>query len=90
MTAQKQSSRIPSIAGLGLAATGVSHFLRPQVFESFTAPAFPRNTRKHIYANGSFETAIGLAMVSPKTRKFAAIGGLAYVVYVGANAARNR
>ena len=90
MTAPTQSSRFPSFAGLALAATGLSHFVKPALFESITAPAFPTNTQQFIYINGGIETALGLALISPKTRKLAGLGGLAYAVYLGANAARNK
>lgn len=88
MTSQK--SRFPSFAGLALAATGLSHFVKPELFESVTAPAFPNNTRQYIYVNGGIETALGLALLKPQTRKLAGIGGLAYVTYLGVNALRNR
>ncbi|CAN5826969.1 membrane protein [soil metagenome] len=84
-----KKSRFPSVTGIVLAATGLSHFVKPELFESATKPAFPNNTTQFIYINGGIETAIGLAMLSPKTRRLALGGGLAYVVYLGANAARN-
>ncbi|MGB3485498.1 MAG: hypothetical protein WBB07_25190 [Mycobacterium sp.] len=84
-----QKSRFPSFAGLTLAATGVSHFVKPELFESITAQAFPENTRQNIYINGGIETAIGLGLLSAKTRKLAALGGLGYVIYLGVNRARN-
>ncbi|CAN5610198.1 membrane protein [soil metagenome] len=90
MAATKQNSRFPSVAGLALAATGLSHFAKPELFESITAPAFPNNTRKFIFINGGIETALGLALLRPETRKLAGLGGLAYAVYLGANAARNQ
>jgi uncharacterized membrane protein len=89
MTAPKQSSRFPSLAGLALAATGVSHFVKPELFESITAPAFPNNTRQNIYINGGIETAVGLGLLSAKTRRLALAGGAAYLVYLGVNGARN-
>ncbi|GAA1695580.1 membrane protein [Mycolicibacterium murale] len=85
-----QKSRFPSFAGLAVAATGVSHFVKPELFESITAPAFPDNTRRAIYINGGIETAIGLGLLSGKTRKAALYGGLGYVAYLGINGARNR
>lgn len=90
MPGTSQKSRFPSFAGLALAATGLSHFAKPELFESITAPAFPNNTKRFIFINGGIETALGLALISPKTRKLAGLGGLAYAVYLGANAARNR
>lgn len=85
----EQKSRFPSYAGVVLAVTGLSHFVKPELFESATTPAFPTDTTRYIYINGGIETAIGLAMLSPKTRKLALGGGLAYGVYLGVNAARN-
>lgn len=78
------------LTGLAVAATGISHFVRPALYESVTAQAFPNNTLQHTYIDGGIETAIGLALVAPKTRKFAVAGLLAYGAYLGANIARNR
>jgi uncharacterized membrane protein len=83
-------SNVARIAGLGVAAVGLSHFVKPTLFESITTPAFPRRTRQHIYTNGAIETAIGFGLISPKTRKAALVGTLAYGAYLGVNAARNR
>jgi len=85
-----QKSRFPSFAGLAVAATGVSHFVKPELFESITAPAFPDNTRRAIFINGGIETAIGLGLLSDRTRKPALVGAVAYVLYLGANGVRNR
>lgn len=80
------------IRGVGavLAAAGVTHFVKPQVFEPITAPAFPQNTRRHVYTNGAIETALGVGMVVPKTRKFALVGAVAYVGYLIFGAVRSR
>lgn len=86
----KENSRSATIAGLALAGTGLAHFARPALFESITAPAFPRNTRQNIYINGGIETALGLGLAVPKTRKLAALGTVGYLVYLAGNAARNR
>ncbi|MET0701324.1 MAG: hypothetical protein ABWY93_16835 [Mycobacterium sp.] len=86
---KKQSSRVAQISGVVLAATGLAHYVKPEAFESITKSAFPRNTRQHTYVNGGLETALGLTLISPKTRKLALIGGIGYVVYLGSNAARN-
>jgi len=76
--------------GVLVAATGLSHFVRPALFESATKSAFPENTLQHTYIDGGIETAIGLALIVPKTRKLALVGVLAYGAYLGANIARNR
>lgn len=88
--AEGKNSKLVKLAGLGLAGTGVSHFVKPQLFESITKPAFPENTQKHIYTNGGIETAIGLGLLLPKTRKLAAVGTLGYLAYLAGNAVRNR
>ncbi len=76
--------------GMVVAATGLSHFVRPELFESATKSAFPDNTLQHTYIDGGIETAIGLALIAPKTRKLALAGLLAYGAYLGANIVRNR
>lgn len=88
--AEGKNCTLTKLAGLGLAGTGISHFVKPQLFESITKPAFPNNTRRHIYTNGSIETAIGLGLTIPKTRKLAKIGVLGYLAYLAGNAVRNR
>ena len=78
------------LTGVALAATGLSHFVRPELYESVTALPFPDNTLQHTYLDGGIETAIGLGLISSKTRKFAIAGLLAYGAYLGLNVARNR
>jgi uncharacterized membrane protein len=85
-----QGSRLPLISGLTLAATGVAHFIKPTAFDSLTAQAFPRNTRRFTYINGGLETALGVAIAVPQARNLAAIGGVGYFAYLGVNLARNR
>jgi uncharacterized membrane protein len=87
---EQKSSRGVTLAGLSLVGAGLGHFAAPQLFEPITKPAFPRDTARHIKTNGSIETALGVALLVPKTRKLAAIGGLGYLVYLGVNAARNK
>lgn len=88
--AEGKSSAGVTLIGLGLAGTGVAHFVKPQLFASITKPAFPNDTEKHIYTNGGIETAIGLGLLLPKTRKLAAVGSLGYLAYLAGNAVRNR
>ena len=78
------------IFGLLLAATGLAHFARPMAFHPITEPAFPTNTRQHVYINGGIETALGLGLAARKTRKLAVAGLLGYGAYLGASAARQR
>jgi uncharacterized membrane protein len=78
------------LSGIVLALAGLLHFVKPELFEPITAPAFPRDTRKHLYINGSLETAIGVGLAVPQTRKVARVGAIAYVAYLAGNAVRNR
>ncbi len=79
-----------TVAGAVLAATGLAHFARPQLFEPITAPVFPDDTRRHIYLNGGIETALGVGLAVPKTRKIAAAGALGYLGYLAVSAVRSR
>lgn len=86
----KGGSRVATVAGLGLAATGLAHFVKPQLFESMTVQAFPDNSRQHLYINGGIETALGLGWAVPQTRKVALVATLGYLAYLAGNVARNR
>jgi uncharacterized membrane protein len=86
----ERNSRALKVVGLGLAGVGLAHFVRPQLFQSLTAQAFPRNTRQHLYIDGGIETALGLGMAAPKTRRLALVGALGYGAYLAGNVARNR
>jgi uncharacterized membrane protein len=79
-----------SISGLVLAAAGLSHFVKPQLYESITASAFPTNTRQHIYLNGGIETALGAGLLAPRTRRFAVAGVVGYIGYLILSAVRSR
>jgi len=78
------------VAGAALAAIGLSHFARPQAFESITAAAFPDNVHRHTLIDGGIETAIGVGLIAPQTRKFALAGLVAYTIYLVSNVVRNR
>lgn len=77
-------------AGVALAAMGLSHFAKPHVFEKITAPAFPQDTRRHVYTNGGIETALGVGLAAPQTRKFALVGLLGYLGYLLFGAVNSR
>jgi uncharacterized membrane protein len=87
---QENSSNFPAIAGLALAGTGAAHFVRPELFEGITKPAFPKDTAKYLKINGGIETALGLGLATPKTRKLALVGLLGYGGYLAVNVIRNR
>lgn len=86
----KENSRVAVLAGLAIASTGVAHFAKPDLFESITKSAFPRDTGQHIKINGGIETAIGLGFAARKTRKLAVLGLLGYGAYLAANVVRNQ
>ena len=90
MTPEERVAMAVRIFGLLLAVTGLTHFVKPAAFQSITESAFPTNTRRHTYINGGIETALGVGLVTPKTRKFAVAGLLVYGAYLGASAVRNR
>jgi uncharacterized membrane protein len=85
-----ENSRAATVAGLALAGAGVSHFVAPALYEGLTKPAFPTNTRQHVYVDGAIETAVGLGIASPKTRRLALVGLVVYLLYLAGNVARNR
>ncbi|WP_231992184.1 hypothetical protein [Mycobacterium sp. ACS4331] len=92
MTAdQLRSGRrtLTKVLGLGLAGVGVAHFTSPNLFEPITKPAFPRRTRQHVYTNGGIETALGLGLISGRTRNAAIVGAIGYLAYLSGNAVRN-
>ncbi|MHA7666162.1 hypothetical protein [Mycolicibacterium sp. HS_4_1] len=78
------------LVGLGLALTGLAHFVKPDLFKGITATAFPEDIDKHLKVNGSIETALGVGLIVPQTRKVATIGVVGYILYLAANVARNR
>ena len=84
-----RGSRLVRVAALAVAVTGLTHLVRPQLWEPLTKPAFPNDTRHHVYTNGGIETALGLGLLSRRTRRAALGGAVAYGAYLGANAVRN-
>lgn len=86
----QQDKRAAKLTGLAVAGTGLAHFVRPQLFEPLTVAAFPQNTRRHTYTNGSIETVIGLALTGRRTRKFGVAGLLGYAAYFIGNTVRKR
>ena len=72
--------------GLALAASGIAHFAAPDAFVGITKSAFPSDTEEWVKRNGATETALGLALLLPKTRKLGKLGLLGYVGWLGFNA----
>ncbi|GAA4671260.1 hypothetical protein [Gordonia humi] len=79
------SNRLVTLAGAGLAAAGVVHFVAPELFRGITAPVFPENTDQAITINGGLETAIGAAIAFPRTRRAGLAGLGLYGAYLAAN-----
>lgn len=90
MSEQTKNRRLLRYAGLGMAAAGLSHFVKPGIYEPVTTAAFPENTRRHVYTNGGIETALGLALVAPRTRRIGLAGIVAYLAYLGGNVVRGK
>jgi uncharacterized membrane protein len=84
----RKSNRFARFSGLALAGAGLAHFTSPRLFEPATKTAFPRNTRQHIYTNGSIETLLGLSFASRQTRSLGVVGIIGYLAYLGGNAIR--
>ncbi len=86
----KENSRVATVGGLALAVTGLAHFVAPQLFEGLTESAFPTNTHQHVYIDGGIETAVGLGLAAPQTRKAAVVVLIGYLLYMVGNVVRNR
>ncbi|OBK34748.1 hypothetical protein A5658_10865 [Mycobacterium sp. 1245111.1] len=84
----RTSNRLARFSGLALAGAGLAHFTNPALFEPITKSAFPRNTRQHLYTNGSIETVLGLSFASRQTRSLGVVGIIGYLAYLGGNAIR--
>jgi uncharacterized membrane protein len=84
----RKSIRVSRFFVLPLAGPALAHFTSPGLFLPITKPAFPRNTRQHIYTNGSIETVLGLTFASRQTRSLGAVGLIGYLAYLGGNAIR--
>lgn len=90
MPQDSKNSTAATLVGLSFAGAGIAHFVRPQLFEGITKSAFPRDTARHIKTNGGIETAIGVGLLVPKTRKLAVLGTVGYAAYLAVNSVRNR
>lgn len=89
MSKKNSGGSVTKLLGMGLAATGAAHFVVPEAFEGITKLPFPDDTRTWISRNGATELAVGAAIAYPKTRKIGLIGLGAYVLWLGANIAKN-
>ena len=73
--------------GFVIAATGAAHFVAPEAFAGITKAAFPEDTATWVLRNGATETAVGLAMMAPPTRKLGVAALAGYLGWLGYNAA---
>lgn len=80
-----------TLAGLAVTAGGLAHFAWPGKFEPVNRKlGFTHDTRTHVYVNGGIETALGLTLISAKTRKMNIALSVCYPIYLGLNASRAR
>jgi uncharacterized membrane protein len=71
-------------------AIGLSHFLWPRLFDPINKLGFPDHPRRYTYINGAIETAIGVSMARPQTRRLSTVASTCYVVYLTGNIIRAR
>ncbi len=73
----------PSVVATSLLFTtaGIAHFAKPDFFESIVPEWFP-NRRLANYATGAAEIALGLGLLSPRTRRMSAFALTALVTAV--------
>jgi len=64
---------------------GPAHLLCPRAFEGINRLAFDGNIRGHIIINGIIETALGLAILQPRTRQASYAATVVYGTYFIAN-----
>lgn len=88
--AENTAGKKSLLTGILLALAGVAHFVKPDLFKGITATAFPQDIDRHLQINGSIETALGVGLIVPQTRKVATVGAIGYVLYLAANVIRNR
>jgi uncharacterized membrane protein len=61
--------RSPRALGLAFTLAGALHFIRPRAYEAIMPPYVPYH-REAVLVSGAAEIAGGLAVLSPRTRKF--------------------
>lgn len=71
--------------GFLVASVGAAHFFAPEAFEGVTKTAFPQDTAAWVLRDGASETAIGVAMMLPFTRKVGVLSLLGYTGWLGYN-----
>ncbi len=71
----------PYVAGALFTGAGVMHFARPDFFEAIVPDWFP-NPKVANQVSGAAEIALGLGMLSPRTRRLSALGLVALTAIV--------
>jgi uncharacterized membrane protein len=71
----------PYVAGALFTGAGVMHFVKPDFFEAIVPDWFP-NARVANQVSGAAEIALGLGMLSPRTRRASALGLVALTAIV--------
>lgn len=61
--------------------SGVTHLVRPQIFEGIVPEAVPRKTEL-VYASGVIEILCAIGLLSPRTRRVAGLASAALLVAV--------
>jgi uncharacterized membrane protein len=67
----KKSSRSPLVLAGFLAATGVSHFLVPKIYDEIVPRLLPGKANTYTKASGVAELALAAALAAPPTRRVA-------------------
>jgi uncharacterized membrane protein len=71
----------PYVAGALFTGAGVTHFAKPDFFEAIVPDWFP-NAKVANQVSGAAEIALGLGMLSPRTRRASALGLVALTTIV--------
>ena len=90
MSEHKKFARCPHWWGWRWPGPGWRTSSAPSSSRASPSPPSRRTPTRHLKTNGGIETAIGLGLVAPKTRKLAVLGLLGYVGYLAVNVVRNR
>lgn len=91
MTPTQDDSWRRQYVGLMVAASGLLHFVRPELFEPVNRQlGFIERTRRHVYINGAIETGMGIGIASGKARTLTRIVSVCYPAYLAFNAFRAR
>lgn len=69
------------VMGLFYAVAGVSHLLKPRVFERIVPPSFPQ-PRVLVYISGIAEIVLGVGVLFERTRRLSAWGIIGLLVAV--------